>query len=99
MGCSKTFVQRKDVSGEKALGLFNYSLTKRWQHRESFFLFSKGLGKAVCNMFTSLQLCTLHVERLINSHSLIKHGACPQEVCTFLPSFLWKLYFALGIDK
>jgi hypothetical protein len=41
MGCSKTFVQRKDVSGEEALGLFNYSLTERWQHGESFFFFLK----------------------------------------------------------
>jgi len=39
MGCSKTFVQRKGASGEEALGLFNYSLTKIWQRGESFFSF------------------------------------------------------------
>lgn len=100
MGCSKTLVQRKDASGEEAFGLVQLFFHRKMAaRRESFFFFLKDQGKQVCNMFTSLGPWTLHVERLINSHSLIKHGACPQEVCRFLPSFLWKLYFALGIDK
>jgi hypothetical protein len=65
MGCSKTFVQRKDVSGEEAFGLVQLFFNRKMAARRKLFLFSKGLGKAVCNMLTSLGPWTLHVERLI----------------------------------
>jgi hypothetical protein len=39
MGCSKTFVQRKDVSGEEALGLFNCLFNKKMAAWRKLFLF------------------------------------------------------------
>jgi hypothetical protein len=39
MGCSKTFVQRKDASGEEALGLFKLFFNKNMAARRKFFFF------------------------------------------------------------